>query len=191
MRDNVQKNTNEINSGAQFSREMSEIVNQNSLGRSNSSITKNDIRKAFAEVYDIIKNSEKDVQDRISHKFMNFLSSSMDTSYNVKIDYSKPLENQIQHETKVILGLIYRDYLCDSQTRVTLVKSEAEELERIEREKIEKYSVDNLFKNRNMNLGNRLEKNKMKEKEEHGMIEYHKKGFFEKIKGFFAKLLKK
>lgn len=144
---------------------------------------KDDIGIAFAEVYDIIKNSSKDVQDKISAKFMNLLVSGKDNSYNVNIDYSKPLETQITHETKIILGLIYRDYLCDGKIRDILIKEEAEILERIEKEKAEKYSVDNLFRNKNV-----VQEQENNQKQ---LVEYRKKGIFEKIKSVFRKIFNK
>lgn len=94
---------------------------------------------ALAETYDIIRNSEKDIVDKIPLKFINFLIKNMDKEYQVQIDYSNPnWDNSILDETKTILALIYRDYLASEIEREELIKQEEEELK-------EKYSYDKLF----------------------------------------------
>lgn len=103
---------------------------------------------AFAEVYDIIKHSDLEVQNKISKKFIELLENCMDKSYEVNIDYTKELkEPNIHHETKVIMGIIYRDYLCSSDEKERLLKLENDEYSKIKKELEEKYSYDNLFKN--------------------------------------------
>lgn len=103
---------------------------------------------AFAEVYDIIQHSEKSIKEKISPKFLNILENNMDKSQMVNIDYSKELkEPNILHETKIILGIIYRDYLCSTIERNQLINDENDLYNKIEQARQEKYSVDNLFKN--------------------------------------------
>lgn len=103
---------------------------------------------AYAEVYDIVKHSDISIQEKISSKFMSIIENNMDKSYNVMIDYTKELEEpNILRETKVILGIIYRDYLCSPEEKQELIKNENELLRRIEEEREAKYSVDNLFRN--------------------------------------------
>lgn len=147
----------------------------------------NDIRVAFAETYDIIKHSNNDIQSKISPKFMNLLMSAKDNLYRVNIDYEKPLDEQIQHETKVVLGIIYRDYLCTPEKRRELIRNETELLERIEKEKNEKYSVDNLFKNRQNQL-NIQQQETIQSNEQNEIIEYKKEKWYEKIVRFFRNL---
>ena len=147
----------------------------------------NDIRVAFAETYDIIKHSNNDIQSKISPKFMNLLMSAKDNLYRVNIDYEKPLDEQIQHETKVVLGIIYRDYLCTPEKRQELIRNETELLERIEKEKNEKYSVDNLFKNRQNQL-NIQQQETIQSNEQNEIIEYKKEKWYEKIVRFFRNL---
>lgn len=103
---------------------------------------------AFAEVYDIIQHSDKTVKEKIPQKFMQVLRKNMDKNYKVNIDYNKSFSNQesLQYETKVILGIIYRDFLCDAETKKRLLERDKKELEEIEKQKQEKYSYDNLFK---------------------------------------------
>lgn len=108
----------------------------------------NNSQIAFAEVYDIIKHSNKEIQQKIPKKFIHLLTTNMAENYKVNIDYDKSISEQenIQHETKVMLGIIYRDFLCDVETKKKLFEKDRKELEKIEKEKQEKYSYNNLFK---------------------------------------------
>ena len=103
---------------------------------------------AFAEVYDIIKHSDESIRKKISQSFINLIEKNRDKTYKIKINYNEELtEPNIQYETKVILGIIYRDYLCSPEERDNLLRVENEMFSQIDRVNQEKYSVDNLFKN--------------------------------------------
>lgn len=146
---------------------------------------------AFAEVYDIIKHSDISIQKRISPTFMNIIENNMDKSYKVMIDYNKELEEpNILHETKIILGIIYRDYLCDAEKKKQLIKSENELLQKIEKERQDKYSVDNLFKNTKYaqtgNINNTVEENRNMD-----IAVYQKEKWYIKFWNSIMKIFKK
>lgn len=146
----------------------------------------NKTKMAFSETYEIIKHSNKDIQNKISPKFINLLELNRDASYIPNIDYSKSLDEQkIQHETKIILGIIYRDYLCDSPKRQELIKNENELLEQIEKERQEKYSVDNLFKNL------KYAQNNNDETENKEIMEFKKENWLSKIWNKIINIFKK
>ena len=109
----------------------------------------NDYGKIFAEVLDIINNSEKEVKEKIPQKLYQQLEKNTDKSYEVNIDYSREdWDNNISEETKEILALIYRDYIVSPEERKELIKEEAEFEKQKELELREKYNPDNLFKNK-------------------------------------------
>jgi len=142
-------------------------------------------KRAFAEVYDIIQHSEKGIKEKISPKFINILENNMDRSQTVNIDYNKELrEPNILHETKIILGIIYRDYLCSTAEREQLIKDENELYNKIEKAKQEKYSVDNLFKNVKYSVEKTNEPTEIVVIKE---LKWYEK-IFNKIKGFFKGL---
>lgn len=89
----------------------------------------NNYGKIFAEVLDIINNSEKEDWD-----------------------------NNISEETKEILALIYRDYIVSPEERKELIKEEAEFEKQKELELREKYNPDNLFKNKHKEINKEIEK---------------------------------
>lgn len=196
MNDSEEVRQNIIKENIKLSKKILEVIekarikeneNKKIIKNLNSENSLNNINIAFAETYDIIKHSDISIQSKISPKFMNLLMSAKDNSYRVNIDYEKPLDEQIQHETKVVLGIIYRDYLCTPEKRQELIRNETELLERIEKEKNEKYSVDNLFKNRQNPLNiQQQEANQSNEQNE--IIEYKKEKWYEKIVKFFKNL---
>lgn len=102
---------------------------------------------ALAEVYDIIQHSAKEVKEKIPANFMQFLKNNM-SQEKVNIDYRISIMEQqnLQPETKVILGIIYRDFLCDQGKKEVLLLKEKKELAESEIKKREQYNVDNLFK---------------------------------------------
>ncbi len=196
MNDSEEVRQNIIKENIKLSKKILEVIekarikeneNKKIIKNLNSENSLNNINIAFAETYDIIKHSDISIQSKISPKFMNLLMSVKDKSYRVNIDYEKPLDEQIQHETKVVLGIIYRDYLCTLEKRQKLIKNETELLERIEKEKSEKYSVDNLFKNRQNPL-NIQQQQTNQSNEQNEIIEYKKEKWYEKIVKFFKNL---
>ena len=103
-------------------------------------------KRAFSQVIEILNHSDKNIVERIPKQFINFLFENMDTEYNVNIDFSnKNWQETILEETKVVLALIYRDYIVSSEERAKLLAEEKKEQEEKERELREKYNIDNLF----------------------------------------------
>ena len=103
--------------------------------------------QVFSEVYDIILHMDEELLNKIPNMFIELMKQNRDEKFQVNIDYSKSLIGQeIQRGTKVILSLIYRDYLCSVEKRLDLIKKDEEELKQIEEELKKKYNPDNLFK---------------------------------------------
>lgn len=105
-----------------------------------------DICKALSEVDLILEYSDADIKNRISTKFIKFIEKYKDNTYKIKFDKSKNLNEQnLMPETREILALIYRDYLCDSQEeRKRLIEYNEEKLKEIN----SKYDVEKIFKER-------------------------------------------
>ena len=121
----------------------------------------NNYGKIFAEVLDIINNSEKEVKAKIPEKLYQQFEKNTDKSYKVNIDYSKEdWDNNISEETKEILALIYRDYIVSPEERKELIKEEAEFEKQKELELREKYNPDNLFKNKHKEINKEIKKKK-------------------------------
>lgn len=146
----------------------------------------NNYGKIFAEVLDIINNSEKEVKAKIPEKLYQQFEKNTDKSYKVNIDYSKEdWDNNISEETKEILALIYRDYIVSTEERKELIKEEAEFEKQKELELREKYNPDNLFKNKHKEINKEIEK-----ENETAIVQYHE-SILTKIKKWFMRIFNK
>lgn len=135
-------------------------------------------RKALSEVDVIIKNLPEKLNKKISENFKEIVEKEKDNNYKPDVN-NLVIENNMLPETVVILGLIYRDYLCDESEKQKLLLTEKEELQKLNEEK---YSYENLFKN------NVLKEN-IETKEELALVEVKKK-WYTKIIDFFRSKIK-
>ena len=57
---------------------------------------------------------EKEIKSKIPSQFVNFIDGNRDIHYKPNIDFTKSINQQsLLKETRIILSLIYRDYICD------------------------------------------------------------------------------
>lgn len=112
---------------------------------------KREYLEAFTEINEIFKLMPKELINKIPKEFREMISEERDKRYlpNIK----EPLEKcNLKNETIIILGLIYRDFLCNSDEKKKLQEKDARELKEIQveiaNEMREKYNPDNLFKNK-------------------------------------------
>ena len=83
----------------------------------------NEYCQALAEVSEILKYKKKEVRDKISHKFLEYIENNKDKEYKITLEENKNLlEQNIQPETKEIIALIYRDYICEPEEREKIIK---------------------------------------------------------------------
>lgn len=79
-------------------------------------------KEAFTEVNEIIKLMPDKLVNKIPSKFREMIEEERDREYNPNIQ--EPLEKQrLKNETIIILGLIYRDFLCPQEERKKLQSS--------------------------------------------------------------------
>lgn len=144
-------------------------------------------REAFAEVLEVLKNSNQNIIEKIPKKFITFLSQNKDNNYIVKIDFTDAnWDDSIKQETQAILALVYRDYIVSPEERTRLLAEEKEEQIRIENELREKYNPDNLFKKRHRE--DEIEENTIQN--EVALVEYKETIFrrlINKLKSIFHK----
>ena len=143
------------------------------------------MNQSYSEVYDIIKHLDKKLYNKIPTGFIEMLKENMDKNYNVEIDYNKSINKQkLLKDTKIILSIIYRDYLCSEEKKKELIEKDKEDLVRYEDELRERYNPDRIFKNRIQ------EKSTEKTRENTtAMVEY-KENIFLKLIEFFKKIFK-
>ena len=109
-------------------------------------------KENFSEVYEIINHLTQELRNKIPSDFVEFVSKNKDNNYVSEIDFTKNInEQKISKETRVILAIIYRDFLCNKEEKKKLIKEDEKYLLELEKTKSEKYSQDNLFKKDKIN----------------------------------------
>lgn len=149
---------------------------------------KKEYRQAFTEVNDIIKIMPDELVNKIPNKFRNMIEEERDKEYTPNIQ--EPLENyRLKNETIIILGLIYRDFLCPPEERKRLQEKDAKEIQQakmeLEEELRQKYDPDNIFK---QNKQETIEEQD-RVTETVAMVEYKEsflKKIFNKVKSIFG-----
>lgn len=139
----------------------------------------------YVDISVIISMMPTEMKSKISNSFINFIENNKSNNYVSNINPKIPLKQQnIRKETKEMLGLIYRDYLCNDEERSNLLQEEKRELTKLEAEKREIYNPDNIFKKNNLKENN--EENSIKN--EVSIVEYKEsiiKRIITKIKNLF------
>lgn len=132
--------------------------------------------KAFKEINEIIKTFPRSEYRKISKSFIKFIEENMDNNYEYTVEHIDDFQNQeMLEETKIILAIMYRDYIASDEERKQIYEREKLEVLQEEKRIKEKYNTDNLFK----------EKNEKEEKDEISknvqIIEYKQQNLLHKI----------
>lgn len=150
---------------------------------------KQEYKEAFTEVNEIIKMMPIELVNKIPSKFREMIVEEKDKNYIP--DIKEPIEKcKLKNETIIILGLIYRDFLCFPDERKKLQEKDARELQEVEKaieEEIrEKYNPDDIFKNRNKIV---LQEEQPSEETRMTIVQEEKwyQKIFNLIKGLFRK----
>ena len=141
---------------------------------------KTNIKRAYSEVLFIINNFEPDLYRKIPSKFINFLYNNRNKDSIINIDLSRSINEQnILTETRVLLAIIYRDYICSKEKKIELIKEDEKYFEE------ENQLLYDIFKKNHQNKNNDLQMD-----EDKSLI-IVKDNFFSKIKKIINKLLGK
>lgn len=104
------------------------------LSASVQEIQSNDIgmEQAYSETYQVLQHATLDIIKLIPNSFMDFLRKNMDEAWSGNLDFSKNLiEMDLLRDTRVLLSLVYRDFLCSETERKILVEKERKEVEAV------------------------------------------------------------
>ena len=143
------------------------------------SINANTINNVFSEVYDIICHMDEDLRNKIPKRFIEIIKENRNLNYNVNIDYNQNINKwNIIYDTKVMLSVIYRDFLVDDKKRYELKKNDRLSIE-------EKYNTENLFKN---NKDDKEKVYKEQIKDEKSLVVVKKERFYHKVINFIRKI---
>ena len=148
---------------------------------------KDTINQAFTQVYDVINHMEIEMQEKIPKKFIDLIRENRDLDYKLNINYKEDIKKQLLKESKVILSLIYRDFLCSKEKKEKLLQLDLEEIRREEKILSEKYEID-LEKRKKEKIEKNIEK--IKEQDEKLPIKVEKEKWYKKIFEILKKCLR-
>lgn len=138
------------------------------------------INQALSEVYIILRYSDSNLINKIPLKFISMVNKFRDPSYKIQIDENKSLnEQKLLPETRQILALIYRDYLCDEKEREELIKKNNKKIEEMNNT----YDIKNVFEKRSTNI------KEINNKEQLIVVKQEK--WYDKIFKFFKNIFRK
>lgn len=151
---------------------------------------KQEYKEAFTEVNEIMKLMPIELINKIPSKFREMIEEEKDNNYIP--DIKEPIEKcKLKNETIIILGLIYRDFLCSQDERKKLQEKDDRELQKvkkdIEEEMREKYNPDDIFKKKNQN---NMEESNAKE-ENTSMVVVQEEKWYEKIFNLIKRIFKR
>lgn len=108
----------------------------------------NSIYSALKEMQYIINNSDIEIQEKIPDSIKKFIVDNMDKNYDVKIDFDKKISSQnLLPQTKEMMSILYRDYLCSEEDRKNIMNKMMKAQEKLE----EKYDISLVFERRRKN----------------------------------------
>jgi len=123
----------------------------------------NSLKKSYSEVYEILNLMEKKYIDKVPQKVKQLFETEKNNDYKCIIDINKPLEEQnLQKETLTILAILYINYWYENEEeRQELIKN----FDNVDKQNEERYSIDNIFKQKNKDIGIIEEKSLVEYKE--------------------------
>ena len=104
---------------------------------------------AFTEVLEILKYISKEDYEKVPLEMIEIMEDNSSKDYFVEYNPDISLNDQnISEEAQTIIAIFFRDYWATPYQKERIEAKERYDLEKIEEEKREKYSTDNIFKNR-------------------------------------------
>jgi len=135
--------------------------------------------KAFKELIEIIKFFPKNEYSKIPKSFIDFIEENMDNDYEYVVGHIDDFQNQeMLEETRILLSIVYRDFIASSEEQKQIIKIEKNELLQEEKRIQERYNPDNLFKNKEF---------KRETVENNVAMKEYKESIFIKIKNWFKR----
>lgn len=142
-------------------------------------------RQAYSEIDEFIGLLTVNKQNEIPKKLRDFFKEQKDKEYVKNINPNIPIKEQnLLEETLALIAMLNLQYWCkDEQEKERLKNIYAENERKYQDELREKYNPDNLFKNKQKIIEDKIE--------ETAMIKYKEDSLFTKIKKFILNVFKK
>lgn len=137
--------------------------------------TKDNVRCAYKEIYEILKIFPKELVGRIPKYKLDYIKQNMDESYEYNITKETFDGKTMLDETAAILSILFRDYWATEKQKNKIINYHNTQREKIVNEIKEKYDPENVFKQR------RIEEEKIDEKKENLSVVEYKENILKKL----------
>lgn len=137
--------------------------------------TKDNVRCAYKEIYEILKIFPKELVGRIPKYKLDYIKQNMDESYEYNITKETFDGKTMLDETAAILAILFRDYWATEKQKNKIINYHNTQREKIVNEIKEKYDPENVFKQR------RIEQEKIDEKKENLSVVEYKENILKKL----------
>lgn len=141
------------------------------------------------EVIEVLYNSDSSIICKIPYKIIEVLQEKSEESEK-KVNFKEDVElkdQDISEESKAILSILYRDYICSEEEKAEVNKIFEKNQKQYEESQREKYNPDKIFQKQD----NKVSVNTNLIEEEKSLIEIQKDKWyivlFNKIKSIFKK----
>ena len=152
----------------------------------NYTVGTNEYKVAITEVLYILKYLPKSLTSNIPTNFLNFLNSNSIPDYKPDFDLSKGLDNvKLKNKTKILLAIIYREYICSEQERSDYNKILTQNENEYQIKLKEKYNINNIFNE------TKKEKTSDNNTTNSNQLVIYKKSYFTRVKDFIKKIFNK
>ena len=142
-------------------------------------------RQAYTEKDNFIELLDEYNKNKIPQKLREYFKKEKDGEYIKNINPNQPIKEQnLKEETLALIAMLNLQYWCEDENEKQRLKAIYAENERKYQEELrEKYNPDNLFKNKQRVVEEKIE--------ETAMVEYKEDTIWTKIKRFLKGLFKK
>ena len=108
-------------------------------------------KQAYSEVCAVLENMPNEYISKIPKKIIKLFETERLTKYEPNINKSNPLDkNKLSKKAMVIIAMLNYKYWCpNKKVKDDLYKTYLSNNDKYQKEIEKKYSVDNLFKNKN------------------------------------------
>ncbi len=108
-------------------------------------------KQAYSEVCTVLENMPNEYISKIPQKIIKLFETERLENYEPNISKSNPLDkNKLSKKAMVIIAMLNYQYWCpNKKVKDDLYKTYLSNNDKYQREIEKKYSVDNLFKNKN------------------------------------------
>ncbi len=135
-------------------------------------------RKALAQVSMILSHIPNELMMSIPTSFRKLVEQEKSKVYQPDIN-ELVIENKMLPETVIMLGMIYRDFLCSKEERQKLQEKDKQEYQNWQQENTPTFDYETLFPKQKIEI----------EKQQMQLVEVKKK-WYEKVIDYFRRKIK-